>query len=113
MPPPVAPEIIARLNLLPAGAGGLGLPILSGDFKTILTIGTESFSARVAEPEGRPLSPGASADVSVQFLVPDAALPKFQPGVQFKIWEGTDIGTGEVLSVVSTSNKSLERTRER
>jgi hypothetical protein len=112
MSPPVAPEIIARVSLLPAEAGGIGLPIRSGDFKTILTIGSESFSARVAEPEGRPLSPGASADVSVQFLVPDAALPRFQPGVQFKIWEGTDIGTGEVLGVVSTSNKSLERTRE-
>jgi hypothetical protein len=113
MSPPVAPEIIARVSLLPAEAGGIGLPVRSGDFKTILTIGSESFSARVAEPVGRPLSPGASADVSVQFLVPDAALPRFQPGIQFTIWEGTDIGTGEVISVVGTSNKSLERTRER
>ena len=109
---PVAPEIIARLKLLPAEAGGTGLPVRSGDFKTILTIGSESFSARVAEPEGRPLKPGAVAEASVQFLVPDAALPRFQPGVQFRIWEGTDIGTGKVLSVLGTSNTSLERTRE-
>src|SRR4051812_40002866 len=107
---PVAPEIIARVSLLPADVGGTGLAVGAGDFKTILTIGSESFSARVAEPVGRPLSPGASAEVAVQFLVPDAALPKFQPGAQFKIWEGTDIGIGEVLAVLGTSNKSLERT---
>jgi hypothetical protein len=113
MSSPVAPEIIARLSLFPTEAGGRGLPPRQGDWRTILTVGSESFSARVAARVGHLLEPGATSEAEVQFLFPDAALPRFKPGIQFKIWEGTDVGTGEVLSIVSTSNKSLERTRER
>src|SRR5688500_20272972 len=113
MTSPVAPEIIARLNLFPTEAGGRGLPPRQGDWRTILTVGSESFSARVSAAAGHSLEPGATGEAEVQFLVPDAALARFKPGVQFKSWEGTEVGTGEVLSTVGTSNKSLARTRDR
>jgi hypothetical protein len=112
MSSPVAPQVIARLNLFSADEGGKGLPPRPGDWRTILTVGSESFSARVAASTEQALEPGVVAEAAIQFLVPDAALPKFKPGVQFKIWEGKDVGTGEVLRAPGTSNTSLERTRE-
>ena len=104
--------MIARLSLFSAEVGGRGLPPRPGDWRTILTVGSESFSARVAASTAQALEPGVTAEAAVQFLVPDAALPKFKPGVQFRIWEGKDVGTGEVISTVGTSNNSFERTRE-
>jgi hypothetical protein len=56
---------------------------------------------------------GKPVEVPVEFLSPDLALPKFLVGIHFKIWAGKDVGVGEVIALVGTSNKSLERTRER
>jgi hypothetical protein len=74
--------------------------------------GDEYFTALVETLDGSDLLPGGTTSVAVEFLLGQAALPSFQVGSQFTIWDGKDIGHGEVLSVVGTSNNSLERTRE-
>jgi hypothetical protein len=78
-----------------------------------LRAGDKYFTARLEALDGSDLLPGGTSSVGVGFLLGEAALPKFQVGTQFSIWDGKDIARGEVLSVVGTSNKSLERTRER
>jgi hypothetical protein len=112
MATPVTPQVTARLHLLVSEWGpgertlpGRGLPIT-------LHSGDEYFTALVETLDGSNLLPGATTSVSVEFLLGEAALPSFRVGSQFTVWDGKDIGHGEVLSVVGTSNKSLERTRE-
>ena len=113
MPVPVAPELTAKLSLFPSYEGGGGAAKPRGDFRTILGLGEESFSARVEALEGQRFEPGATIDATIQFLAPEAALPKFRPGTRFTIWEGKAIGLGEVVGLLSPPNKSLERTRDR
>ena len=104
MSSPVTPHVIARLSLFSAEVGGKGLAPRPGDWRTVLTVGAESFSARVAAADDQALQPGEIADAAIQFLMPDVALAMFKPGVKFKIWEGRDIGSGEVLSAPGTSS---------
>jgi hypothetical protein len=113
MASPVTPQVTARLHLLPAewGAGARRLP--TNDLSITLRSGDQYFTARLEALDGSDLLPGGTGSVAVEFLLGEDALPRFQAGAQFTIWDGSDIAYGEVLSVVGTSNKSLERTRER
>jgi hypothetical protein len=87
-------------------------PELNAELRTTLLVEGLAYIARVSIADGAAFVQGLPIEVPVEFMFPDKALPKFTPGTQFKIWAGKDVGTGEVLSSVDTSNNSLERTRE-
>ena len=95
------PDIVAELRLFPTEANGRLSSICSGEFRGVLGIGSEHFSARWIVPVGEELVPGGRAGTfGIQFLVPEAALPHFRVGAAFTVWEGKEIGSGRVLSVV-------------
>ena len=88
-------------------------PELNAELRTSLFVDGLAYIARFSIADGLSFVQGLPIEVPIEFMFPDKALPKFTPGTQFKIWAGKDVGIGEVLGLVDTSNKSLERTRER
>ena len=116
MPSPVSPQIIARVQLTATDSWRGAPPGPSDDVRTTLCIrgiGNGGFVARFSTPNGRDFILGKPIEVPVEFMSPDLALPQFQVGTQFKIWQGKDVGVGEVIAAMGTSNTSLERTRDR
>jgi hypothetical protein len=94
------PHIVVELRLHPSEPSGRLSSICSGEYRGVLGIGSEHFSARWVVPVGEELVPGGRAGTfGVQFLFPEAALPYFKVGAAFTVWEGKEIGSGRVLSV--------------
>jgi hypothetical protein len=87
-------------------------PELDTELRTSLLVDGLAYIARVSISDGDAFVQGLPIEVPVEFMFPDRALPNFTPGTHFKIGAGKDVGIGEVLNCVDTSNKSLERTRE-
>jgi hypothetical protein len=112
MASPVAPNIVARVHLTAAESATGGPVMLGAQFLTTLHVEDSSFVVRLASVDGQAIALGKPVDATLEFFSAETARPKFPAGAQFKIWVGKDVGVGEVVSVVDTSNKSLERTRE-
>lgn len=91
-------SFIAEIRLLATEAGGRAGPLLSGEWRTVLGIGGEHWSARLAF-SGMP-SPGEVFRASVQLLMPEA-LQYFPVGAEFTVWEGGTKGVGRVLSIAA------------
>ena len=87
-------HFVASIQLLSTEAGGRKGPLLHGEWRTVLGIKNEHWSARLAFT-GRP-SPGQSFVAEVSLLAPDVALPFFQIGSEFTVWEGGTKGVGKV-----------------
>ncbi len=85
----------AEIRLLAAEGGGREGPLLSGEWRTVLGVGQENWSARLRF-SGAP-APGQTFHASVQLLVPEA-LQYFPVGTEFTVWEGGTKGVGRVLS---------------
>ena len=85
---------VAEIHLLPAERGGRAGPLVPGEWRTVLGINNEHWSARLlfeASPE-----PGDSFRATVQLLVPEA-MQHFPAGAEFTVWEGGTKGVGHVL----------------
>lgn len=101
---PVEPDVIAEITLAPTESDGRLSSISSGEYRGVLGVGAQHFSVRWFVPTSSALVPcGRSGTFGVQFLVPEAALPYFQLGTSFSVWEGRDIGSGVVLRVLAHS----------
>lgn len=87
-------SFLAEIRLLPAEAGGRVGRLFSGEWRTVLEINNEHWSARLLF-EGTP-APGSSFRATVQLLVPEAAR-HFSAGAEFTVWEGGTKGVGHVL----------------
>lgn len=85
----------AEIRLHATESGGREGPLLSVEWRTVLSVGGENWSARLSF-SGTPL-PGQAFSASVQLLVPEA-LQYFPVGAEFTVWEGGTKGTGRVLS---------------
>ena len=112
MSSPVAPQVAALIQITAKESWGRTPPQLGVEFRFPLVVGGLAYIARFSVSDGDAFSRGMPIEVPIEFMFPDKALPRFTPGTQFTIWDGKDIGTGKVLRLVDTSNKSLERTRE-
>lgn len=65
-----------------------------------LVVGSEGFTARLAQPLGRWLAGPQPAVLQVQLLRPALALPRLPAGAVFSVLAGTTpVGTGRVLEV--------------
>jgi hypothetical protein len=71
----------------------------SGEFRCPLFVGDESFDCRV-HYEGI-LRLGSVYELPVRFLSPELVLPKLSRGCRIRLWEGKDIATGVVLSLLA------------
>ena len=100
MSSPVQPEIIVEMRLLSCEEGGRRSPIRQGEYRGILGIGSENFSARFFVPVPQGISSNGVHRLGVQFLFPEAALPHFPIGTSFNLWEGHIIGNGKVVEVL-------------
>lgn len=99
MSTPVRPEIFACVSLLSSAQGGRAGPILHGEYRGVLQLPKEAFSFRTFIESDSGLAPGHSAEIGIQFLVPELALPLLSEGTEFSVWEGKLIGNGRVTRV--------------
>ena len=91
-------HFVAEIHLLPIETGSRSTPLASGEWRTILGIGKEHWSARLTFADSP--RPGDTFHATVQLLVPDA-LKYFAVGSDFTVWENGNKGTGRVLSVAA------------
>lgn len=84
----------AEIHLLSAERGGRVGPLVSGEWRTVLGINNEHWSARLLFDETP--APGDSFRAIVQLLVPEAK-QHFPTGAEFTVWEGGTKGVGHVL----------------
>lgn len=88
------PDFVADIELLPTEAGGRQTALVGGEWRTVLGVNGERWSARLRF-DGEPI-PGATFEAAVWLLMPDMALPMFEVGKVFEVWEGGTKGWGRV-----------------
>ena len=99
---------IAIIKLKPSEEGGKISPIgLGGDFgcpvffKNVKALSKHGYDCRLLLRQlGETISPGNTLDnVPVVFLSPDEVFPHLVVGTRFKLWEGKEIGEGEITAI--------------
>ena len=88
-------HFIADIHLSQTDAGGRAGPLVSGEWRTVLGINGDHWSARLVFSDNP--SPGQTFRAAVQLLVPDA-LRHFQVGAEFTVWECGTKAMGRVVS---------------
>lgn|GEM_PF-2331955 len=88
------PDFAAEIELLPTVAGGRKSALLGGAWRTVLGLNGEHWSA-LLRFGGEP-APGAAFDANVWLLRADLALPLFEVGETFEVWEGGTKAWGRV-----------------
>lgn len=108
------PDIIAELRLYPSEPNGRLSSICSGEYRGVLGIGSEHFSARWVVRVGEELVPGGRAGTfGIRFLFPETALPHFTVGATFTVCEGKEIGSRRVLSVAENAYDNQKKVEMR
>ena len=98
------PQLEVELTLRPAAVPAEDLPIAEGEHHCAFVIGNEGFSGKWRVPEGGSFYRGTPQRLEVEFLAPALALPKFAPGVVFRMLVGESfIGDGRVLQPVESA----------
>ena len=93
---PFVPHLWAQLEPARAAAGQFPAAVQT----CTLVVGTEGFTARLAQPLAIVHAPGQVETVEVQFLRPALALPRFPAATDFQVMaQGQVVGTGHVLTV--------------
>jgi hypothetical protein len=95
---PFEPHAWVELTLRPAGVPSEDIPIAEGLHHCALVIGNEGFSVRWQVGPGRSFRRGTLQTLPVEFMAPEAALPRLKPGIAFRLLVGEAfIGDGQVL----------------
>jgi len=98
------PQLEVELTLRPAAVPAEDLPIAEGEHHCAFVIGNEGFTGKWRVPEGGSFYRGTPQRLEVEFLAPALALPKFVPGVVFRMLVGESfIGDGRVLRPVEST----------
>jgi hypothetical protein len=100
-------QLLARITLYPPTDGGrstatppktFSCPLF---FENLSGLEAHGYDCRMDLSGIGPLVPGSmKEDVPLAFLSAGEVLPHMRPGVRFKLWEGRNIGEGEVLAVL-------------
>lgn len=96
-----SPDFIAEVDLLPTEAGGRKIALNGGEWRTVLGVNGEHWSAMLRF-EGDP-APGTTFEANVWLLMVDLALPMFAVGKTFEVWEGGTKAWGRVKRVARQS----------
>jgi hypothetical protein len=97
MPPRERPDFVAEIAMLPAGAGSHQASLRKGEWRIVLGVGDEYWSAML-DFDGEP-APGTIFEANVWLLLFDVALSMFEVGVTFTVWEGEAKACGTVKRV--------------
>lgn len=98
------PQLLVELTLRPPMLPAEDLPMPAGEHRCALVIGNEAFSARWWVQPERSFRRGSTQALEMEFLAPQLALPRFQPGASFKMLVGESfIGDGRVLRPVEAA----------
>jgi hypothetical protein len=92
-------NFVAQIQLLPTESGGRKGPLVSGEWRTVLGINNEHWSAQLVF-SGEP-APGESFVSQVQLLRPELALQYFPVGAEFTVLEGGTKGIGKVVALAT------------
>lgn len=95
------PDFVAEIELLPTEAGGRKITLVGGEWRTVLGVNGEHWSAMLRF-EGEQ-APGATFEAYVSLLMFDAALPMFEVGKIFEVWEGGTKAWGRVKRITGHS----------
>lgn len=98
----------AQIRLKPTSEGGKGVAIGNGGdfacpvyFEDVAELSAHAYDCRLLlHASGATIAPGGfERDIEIAFLSPDEVFPHLKVGVRFRLWEGRDIGEGEITSV--------------
>ncbi|WP_164928462.1 hypothetical protein [Gloeobacter violaceus] len=96
----LSPDILARIYLYTEEKGGRMSPWPKIKHGCVLMLENEAFDCTfTADDAYIHLQPGSTSILAVKFLFSDSVKPRLRPGTQFKLWDGKEIGEGEVLAV--------------
>lgn len=107
------PDAIARISLFGSDRNGRRTAIPPNRFRCPVFFGEQRKEANdcmfLLDLIGVGLDPGgAEREVPIKFLSRESVAENIRPGVRFTLWEGRDIGVGEILEVVSNSTAKTE-----
>ena len=94
----VKPDIVAEVHLLTTENGGRQGPTPSTYWGCLAKIEGEYWDCSVLLDEVGSLAPGTTTVVPIKFVSP---VPGLKIGNQFRLWEGSFVGTARILSVSS------------
>ncbi|WP_191983771.1 hypothetical protein [Dyella jiangningensis] len=98
-----SPDFVAEICLLPTAFGDCRGHLSGGAWRTVLEIDHEFWSATV-HFDGEHV-PGESFEAEVWLLLPEVALPMFEQGVRFALWEDES----EALGIVKRLTRACVR----
>ena len=105
-------HLIAKLHFYTTDQGGRKGPILPPHFGCPFEIGNHSHDCRLLLKNAKPIKPGETVVLPIQFLRPDLVLPKLSAGQRFFLWEGGHIAEGEIVEILA-QNVASEGARHR
>jgi hypothetical protein len=98
---PILAHLAVRIKLLTTARGGRSESIPEGEYRGILSARGQHFSFRCDMPAGGMVL-GHTANLNIEFLFPELALPFLKEQSEFNLWEGGTIGYGRVLRVLGS-----------
>jgi hypothetical protein len=109
----INPDATVRVHLFPADAGGRQTAISSPQYGCPIFFSgqrEQGYDCRLLlDQTGAILEPGGpSVVVPVKFLSPELVSSFLRPGARFALWEGKDIGEGEVVQVFGSLADSAD-----
>lgn len=107
MPPRELPDFVAEIVLLPREAGCDQPSLPKGEWRIVLGVKDEYWSAMLDFEGEHP--PGAMFEANVWLLLLDVALPMFEEGMTFTVWEGEAKAHGSVKRV---TRRAVYRARQ-
>ena len=98
------PDAIIEVRLKTTAEGGRqgAIVVAKRPFGCPLFVDGEAFDCRFLI-ERQTLELGSTYELPIKFSHPELALPKLSVGKSVTLWEGKDIATGKVLSLVNGS----------
>ena len=103
----VTPDIIARVTMRSADAGGRTVGIPSVQFRCPLSINGELFDCRLLLNQvGFGLLPGSTADIPIKFLYLNLVQDMLIPGSRFTLWDMGDFADGTILDVLTAHKET-------
>ncbi len=99
---------MAKIQLKSTEEGGKISPVGLGDnygcpvfFKDVAALSNHGWECRLLLKRlKRTIAPGETAEnVAVAFLSPDEVFQHLRVGMRFKLWEGGEIGEGEITGI--------------
>ena len=100
----MAAHIVANLHFYMPNEGGRKVAVSPPHFGCVFEIGGQSHDCRLLLPNAKPIRPGDTVRLPIQFVFPKLVLPKLSLGQKFFLWELGHIAEGEVIEILNINN---------